>query len=294
MRKQIEIALRLARVRHWIKNSAVLVPLLFAGPARGWDVWHPCLLALSGFCLASSSVYAINDLMDRKADRFHPAKRTRPLAAGEIRVRWAWLTAGCLGTLALVLGWVASPGVFACLALYLILNLLYDVGLRRVPLIDVICVATGFVLRVLAGGFCLENGGPGGWLLSTTFFVCLCIALGKRANELAVLPPEDRTRHRATLSVYKLSVVRALLWVTATVAALAFFAEVWVMSTGDPSAPGRPWLLTALVPVVVFGLVRFYRLSLKGTYPDQLSMALQDRLLQLTGALWLALTVLAG
>ena len=146
----------LARPHHWVKNAFVLAPLLFSGLFVEWPAVRSALLAAAAFCLAASAVYAVNDVMDCEADRAHPIKRQRPVAAGRIFPGQALVFAAVLGALALTIAAVVSPLVAALVAAYLGLNLAYSWRLKRVVILDVFTIAAFFVLRLLAGAAAVE------------------------------------------------------------------------------------------------------------------------------------------
>jgi 4-hydroxybenzoate polyprenyltransferase len=178
------VYLRLMRPKQWTKNLFVLSAVVFSGKWTDPTTVLTAVLAMVAFVLASGAVYAINDASDAAADRHHPQKRLRPVAAGQIgvsqaRVFAAVLTLAGLG-LAVALGWPT----FLVTAAYLLLNLGYSIHLKHLPLIDVLVISGGFLLRVTAGcvAICVE---PSVWLLLCTAFLSLFIALVKRRQELA-------------------------------------------------------------------------------------------------------------
>ena len=176
--------LRLMRPRQWIKNGFVMAPVLFAGAFLDGTALARAFLATAAFCLAASLVYVANDLVDLESDRLHPDKRhTRPLAEGSATVRGARLLFALLA-LALVVAVAFIPTVGGPLAAYVALNLAYTLRLKRVPVVDLFCVASGFVLRVAAGALAVRVP-LSGWMLITTLCLALYLAAVKRRQELA-------------------------------------------------------------------------------------------------------------
>ncbi len=189
--------LRLARPLDWLKNGFVLVGLLFA------EAWSDCAMVLAvavttiAFCLAASAVYALNDATDARADGAHQRKRLRPVASGAIAAEQARRFAAGLGILAI--GLAANAGWRAALAVaaYLLLNAAYSFGLKRVAFLDVLAIASGFMLRVLAGTWGVGIP-PSGWLLANAAALTLFLGLAKRRAEM-VSPDDSAATRRALL-----------------------------------------------------------------------------------------------
>ena len=141
-----------ARPRQWIKNLLVLAVPAAAGALDEPGVIGATAIAFAAFCLASAGTYLLNDVADRAADRLHPVKRFRPVAAGEVSAAAATATAAVLLAGACLLGWLADPGLAAVVAAYLVLTTAYSRGLKHVAIFDIAAVASGFFLRAVAGG----------------------------------------------------------------------------------------------------------------------------------------------
>jgi 4-hydroxybenzoate polyprenyltransferase len=244
--------LKSARPHQWVKNIFVAAPLVFA--RRIDDV--PALLhsgiAVAGFCLFSSTVYLINDLVDLDKDRAHPLKRLRPIAAGALSVRSAKLAALALGlgglALTLTLGLLPAGIGIA----YLVLNLAYSFQLKHVPFVDVASIAAGFLLRVLAGAAAIPVE-PSGWLLVCTLLLAAFLGFGKRAHELRTSANRGGDT-RKVLDRYNPRVLRVLIHVLAVLTILAY--AVYTQSHHAHSFFGTRRLLLT-VPFVVFGVYRF-------------------------------------
>ncbi len=191
---------RLARPQQWVKNSFVLVGLIFG---HGWNdpvLVHAALLATAAFCLASSAVYAFNDAIDVENDRRHPRKRLRPVAAGRVGPGAAHVVAGLLAATGLIVAELAGRPVLWTVAAYLCLNLAYTKALKLVPIVDVFCIAAGFMLRLLAGTSAIGIEASS-WLLACGFFLTLFLGFAKRKAELDLLDA-GAADHRAALSRY--------------------------------------------------------------------------------------------
>ena len=284
--------LRALRPRQWVKNLLVFLPLLFAvglvwSPDELGALWgHAGRLAalLGAFCAAASAVYLLNDLADRKADRTHPVKRRRPVASGRVSVGLAAgagivLAAGALAIMYL-LGWA----LLAVGVIYLSINAGYSAGLKRMALVDVLLVASGYVLRAVAGAVAV-GAAPSPWLYAVTAAGALFIVIGRRYAE-ARLSDGDGLEQRATLRHYGPPLGGQLLTLAAT-AALVCYTLYTVEADNLPDNDAM--LLTA--PMVIFGLFRYLYLlnhSKDAESPELLMM--RDVPLVASIVVWLVVT----
>ena len=270
------------RPRQWVKNLLVFLPLLFAVDL----VWSPedlstlrphvvaLLILFAGFCALSSAVYIINDLADRPADRQHPVKRNRPIASGAVTPVWAVAGAALLILMAvgIMVGLerlVSSLlGVWVVGAIYLAINVAYSMRLKRIALVDVVLVATGYVLRAAAGAIAV-GAAPSPWLYAVTASGALFIVIGRRYAE-ARLSGEDSGAQRTTLLHYGPPLGGQLLTLSAT-AALVSYALYTVEA---PNLPVNHTMLLT-VPLVILGLFRYLYLlnhSVDAESPELLIM----------------------
>jgi 4-hydroxybenzoate polyprenyltransferase len=175
--------LKSARPHQWVKNIFVAAPLVFARRIDDVTALVHTSVAVAGFCLISSSVYLLNDLVDVEKDRAHPLKRLRPIASGALSVRSAKIAALVLavGGLLLTLSLGVLPAAIA--AAYMVQNLAYSFRLKHVPFVDVASIAAGFLLRVLAGAAAIPVE-PSIWLLTCTLLLASFLGFGKRTHEL--------------------------------------------------------------------------------------------------------------
>jgi len=240
---QLSGLLKLLRLRQWIKNAFVLAPLVFTGLFSHQDALIQSLVAAALFCVASSAVYIVNDLLDIERDRRHPVKfQTRPLASGAVSVPAAVaLLAVMYGVL--VWGWFFQPTVIAVICGYLALNLAYSFWLKHQPVLDIFSIAFGFVLRVHAGAQALAVP-VSSWMFVTTLCLALYLAAIKRRQELS----QGGSEGREVLQRYTVALVDRYGEMAAT-GALVFYS-MFVMST-QPA-------LVITVPVVLFGLFRYW------------------------------------
>jgi len=176
--------LRTLRPHQWVKNVFVAAPLVFAQKLGQPAEVIRAGLAVLAFCALSGAVYAFNDVRDVEADRRHPTKRTRPIAAGELSERAALVCSAVLALGALAGCWLISGKLAAVAAVYLAQNVAYTLRLKQIAFVDVALIACGFLLRVLAGAFAIAVPASG-WLLLCTALLALLLGFGKRAHELA-------------------------------------------------------------------------------------------------------------
>jgi 4-hydroxybenzoate polyprenyltransferase len=249
---------RLLRIGQWPKNMFVFAGVMFGSQyADGHLALATCRVFVA-FCLASSAVYILNDYHDRDADRRHPIKRLRPLASGEIAPARALAIAGGLLALALACAGTAAARAQGLLLAYLAVNVAYSWHLKRVVVIDVMCIASGFMLRLLAGTWAIGIP-PSGWLLVTGMFLTLFIAFAKRRAEWAIQGGQGETR--AVLLDYTEGLLDTYLAITAAGTAICY-----ALYTVDPQTISlhRTDRLVATVPVVVFWLLRYLFLLHRG------------------------------
>ena len=276
--------IELLRPRQWIKNAFVLVGLIFGHAYLEPAMVGAALSATAAFCLASGAVYALNDARDAAQDRDHPDKRDRPVARGavlpgEALALFALCAAAAL-SLAAWTGWLAA----AIVAAYLALNTAYTLGLKTVPVLDVVAIAAGFMLRLLAGtlGIGIE---PSKWLLACGFLLTLFLGFAKRRAEIARLA-EDAGRHRAVLEAYSSGFLdkAVVLCAAGMVAVYAWYT----MAAETAQLHGTGGLVLTL-PWVLLGTVRYlYRLRLRGGGGDPSEELLRDPWLAAAVAGWLA------
>ncbi|MDX9994968.1 MAG: decaprenyl-phosphate phosphoribosyltransferase [Rhodocyclaceae bacterium] len=286
--------IRLLRPHQWLKNGFVFVGLLFGHAWRDPDTVALALSAFIAFCLLSSTVYVVNDLVDREQDRQHPDKRHRPLASGAVGVPAALaLAAACLiGGLGLAfgafdrLGLPASQAPWVFLA-YLLLNAGYSAGLKHVVVLDVFIIAAGFMLRLLAGT--LGTGiQPSHWLLLCGLMLTLFLGFAKRRAELNALMAESGS-HRRVLDDYTAPMLDQFITLAAGATVIAY--SLYTVSEETIAQHGTRWLI-ATVPCVIYGLLRYlYRLHKAGGGGDPARELLADPHLLGVFALWLGLVL---
>lgn len=280
----------LLRPSQWIKNVSVLVALPFAllQPNAGARA-AVMLIAAAAFCLASSAIYAVNDVIDRAEDLAHPMKKLRPVARGAIPPGAALCFAVFLAAAASACGLLThSSGLIVMLWCYLVLMLFYSAVLKHQPILDVIVIATGFVLRAVAGAISAHVFiSP--WLIACTFTLCLFLGFGKRRSEIyAINDKDDAALHRSTLPHYSADLLNQLLSTSAGVALITFmlYAMDKTVRPGQPDLINKEPLLYTL-PLVAYGLFRYAMLIESGKVQGPTDIILKDRTLLVIILLWL-------
>ena len=244
--------LRLLRPYQWVKNGFVFVGFLFARAWHDPSLTLSVVLAALAFSLVSSSVYILNDLVDRDRDRAHPRKRNRPLAAGTVPPGLAVAVMIAVGIAGLVLGAWISSSVLGLLLIYAAQNVLYTFGLRQVAILDVFAIASGFMLRVLVGTVGVDIP-PSKWLLLCAIMLALFLGFAKRRAEL-LRAGDAPDLPRCSLQHYRAETLDAFISVTAA-ATLVTYAMYTVDAKTVQSHQTEALIYT--VPVVTYGLFRY-------------------------------------
>jgi 4-hydroxybenzoate polyprenyltransferase len=266
-----------------VKNLACLAGLIFSGQLFLFHSQVQALLGFLAFCFASSSVYILNDFLDREKDRLNPRTANRPLASGSLPL---WLAGGAfVGLLSAACGLSLYLGAacFAILLMYSAMNVLYSVRVKQIVIADVICIALGFVLRVLLGVSAV-GVRPTPWIVLCMFFLALFLGFAKRKSELSNVGA-DPGRARSVLTKYEASYLDTLLTMSSTMAILCY-ATFTVASNKNPS------LVVTTVPVVycVYRYMLQVIIHSKGESPDRL--LLSDKRLWLGIICWISTYVM--
>lgn len=275
------------RPRQWSKNLLLFAGLLFAEKLGDVSrVWLN-ILAFVSFCLISGAVYIYNDLQDVEQDRLHPQKRLRPIASGALPIpAAAWFMAGA-ALVGLSLAFWIRP-MFGWLAvLYVVLSLGYSLGGKQVVILDVFLIASGFVLRALAGAVAIDVS-ISGWLLVCTTLLSLFLGFCKRRHELTLLG-EEAPNHRVTLGEYSIGLLDQFIAIVSS-ATIITYALYTIQSATAAQHEG----LKYTIPIVMYGIFRYlylvHRKDLGGA-PEQ--VLLEDRWVQATILVWTVVAVWA-
>ncbi len=275
------------RPRQWVKNVLVLAAPLAAlgGPVRYHyhdvlDKAYPALGAFVAFCLAASSIYLINDVRDVEADREHPTKRFRPIAAGVVPEWLAYTMAAVLGIASLVIGWWITPNLALVMAVYLVMQLGYCYGLKHQAVMDICIVSSAYLLRAIAGGAATDIRLTQ-WFLLVMAFGSLFMVAGKRYAELQ-LAERTGAKIRKALENYTSTYLRFVWTLSAT--ALVVCYGLWAF---DREHGAAGWFVVSMVPFTI-AILRYAVDVDGGLAGEPEDIALRDRVLQLLAVTWIA------
>jgi decaprenyl-phosphate phosphoribosyltransferase len=280
--------IKLARPAHWIKNVFVLMPVVFGMKLAVPAAWGKAAIATIAFCLASSFAYIINDIKDAESDRLHPHKKDRPIAAGRITVKTGLAEAFVLLVLSAAIAYSVSVPLLIMVGAYVLLQVCYSELFKRKVLLDVICIAIGFVLRAVAGAVAIDvEISP--WLFVCMFTLCMFLGFCKRYNEVVTLGDVTvAANHRPTLLQYTPDLLTHLITISAGIAVVGFL--LYSLNERTVENFGTDYFVYTL-PVVVYAIFRFAMLSMKGVYSDPTDLILHDKAFQITVVIWLAMAM---
>jgi 4-hydroxybenzoate polyprenyltransferase len=270
------------RLRQWTKNIFIFAALVFDQKLLNAVAFGKTLLAFLLFCLLASSVYIINDIMDKEYDQNHPLKKKRPIASGKLSVNTAVIIALILLAISLVGAYFLSLGFLVICAVYFVLNLAYSKWLKHIPLIDVLVIAACFVLRVAAGVSVIEVQRFSPWLYVVMTLFALYLAFGKRRAEMSVLVNDSPQSHRKVLSGYSIDLIDQLITIVSATTIIAYSLYTF-------SAPNLPenHIMMLTIPFVLYGIFRYlFLIKMRNAGGEPEELLLKDRPLQATVLLW--------
>lgn len=279
--KQLTYILKTMRPRQWAKNVFIFAALVFDGQLSNPQSVLVTMIAFLLFCLASSLVYIVNDLVDIESDRQHPDKRNRPLPSGQLTIKNAVIAAVVLFLLVFPAAFVLSPAFGWIISSYFVLMVMYSLWLKHIPLIDVLVIAAGFVIRVTAGLVIIVTKRFSPWLFVATTFLALFIGLGKRRAEIQLLEAIAGT-HRKVLDGYSLELLDQLLTIVLSTTLMTYCLYTF---SAEITPGNHSMMLT--IPFVIYGLFRYlYLIRIKniGGAPEEI--VLTDRPMQAAVGLW--------
>lgn len=278
--------LKLLRPQQWVKNLFVFLPLFFGGRILDGVAWVSATQAFAAICFAASGIYCLNDIIDLPHDRNHPYKKLRPLASGAVSVRKAYsLMALCFvfSFVTLTIGsinWV----LLATVTIYLFLNICYCLWLKQMPIIDIICIAVGFVLRVVAGG--IASGiWISEWIVMMSFMLTLFLAASKRRYDI-ILKSKNNVTTRSNTNGYTIEFLNIAAGIIASVTIVCY-----IMYTISPDVTVRlqsNYLYTTSIFVIASILRYIQQLVIKPeSSSDPTHILLHDHFIQLNLFLWI-------
>ena len=285
---ELEYILISMRPPQWVKNALLFVGLIFSRQLFNVDLLFKVVLGFALFSLGASSIYLFNDIRDMGEDTRHPEKRGRPLPAGKLRIPTAYGASVLLAGTALIGSYLLEPTFFLILVIYLVVNTAYSITIKHVVILDVMCIAFGFVLRVLAGTT-LAQVRPSDWLLICTISLSLFLGFSKRRHELAVIGA-GAANHRKVLSDYSVGFLDQMIGIAAASAVISY--ALYTVA-GDTVARFGTRNLVFTIPFVLYGIFRYlYLIHHKRVGGNPTTAVLTDIPLLLNALLWFAAVML--
>lgn len=288
---------KIVRPLHWVKNLALFAALIFTGTFFIKSYFIKVLWAFVSFCLVTSATYIFNDIMDAKRDRLHPIKKERPIAKGTLPVPLALVVFILLAGSSLYISRLLHPLFFLLVLTYLTVQIVYSLGLKRLATIDILIIASGFVIRVYAGAVVI-NAHLSVWFLLCVISVALFLASGKRRAELNLIPETGGTRE--SLTRYKRELLNSYVtmfgnasWMSWSL--FTFFESppatlpIWLFLAEISKATTINKLLMITIPLVIFGIMRYQSLIFEDRSESPEKLLLTDISLLAAIGIWLAL-----
>jgi len=280
-RPALPVLVRACRPRQWVKNVLVLAAPAAAGIALQPRAALQMLVAVIAFCMAASGIYLVNDAIDVEADRAHATKRLRPVASGELSIRAAWAAALVLLPGALVISALLTWQLFAVVAIYAAVQLWYCLGMKHEPVIELASVASGFLLRAIAGGVATHIQ-LSQWFLIAAGFGSLFMAAGKRYAEISLVQ-DTGVPIRPVLERYTPTYLRFVWTMSAGVLVTTYALWAFAMHQATPNE----WSVVSIVPFVL-ALLRYSVDVDSGAAGEPEEIVLHDRMLMALGGIWAA------
>ncbi|MEE9573414.1 MAG: decaprenyl-phosphate phosphoribosyltransferase [Candidatus Neomarinimicrobiota bacterium] len=270
--------IKLMRVHHYIKNGVILLPLIFSMRLGDISLLTKTIIGVIAFCIISSAVYIINDIKDLESDRRHITKRNRPLASGEVSIKSAWVLASCLFVAAVFINIFASNyalNSWFYLFAYIAFNYGYSCGLKNVPIVDVMILASGFLLRVLYGS-AISGIDISSWLYLTVIALSFYLSLGKRRNELT--RQKTGQTSRKALQYYSYDFLDKIMYLCLTLA-ISFYS-LWSIDPLTIQRISSTYLLWT-VPLAIIIFMKYSLTIEGGSEGDPIEIIIKDRILLL-------------
>jgi 4-hydroxybenzoate polyprenyltransferase len=280
-------AVKLIRPKQWIKNLFVFAPLIFAKELFLAGPLLVTLQAFAAFCLTASAVYIINDIFDADADRAHPEKRHRPLAAGSITTAQALLLLVILIAADTILLRGMNKGFVTIIIAYFVMNLAYTLKLKEVFLLDVFIIAAGFMLRVLGGAYAIEVF-VSSWIVICSLFISLFLGFAKRRGELMAVRNAGAVPGRKVLQHYRVELIDQILTITAAGTVISY--AMYTVAPRTIEVFGTDKLIYTTV-FVIYGVFRYLHLIHTESTENPTSTISSDLPIIANSALWIAACV---
>lgn len=274
----------LLRVNQWVKNTFIFLPVFFGMKITQTNLLINDIYAFAGFSLIASAVYIFNDLFDIEADRLHPKKKNRPLAAGKITRKQAVITIAILLLTGILIFWLTlnQTMIWALVGFYLLQNILYTIKLKHITIVDIVIIALGFLIRIMIGGVATDTR-LSQWIILITFLLALFLALAKRRDDV-LLFEKTGNKMRKNIDGYNLDFLNVSMSIMSAVVIVAYI--MYATSPDIVSKMGHNIYLTSFF--VIIGIMRYLQITFVNEDSGSPSKILTtDRFLQLTIAGWL-------
>jgi 4-hydroxybenzoate polyprenyltransferase len=281
--------IQLLRPQQWCKNLFVFLPLFFSGKALSWPLEMQCIIAFAAFCFVSSSIYCFNDIHDVNADRSHPEKHKRPIASGAISISTGYIIMAVSFLLGIAIVFfmrhTTRNKVFIVLATYYLMNLAYTIKIKQWPIIDVVVIACGFLLRIIAGGFA-TGVTLSQWIVIMTFLLALFLGLAKRRDEVIVYE-NSGVKPRSNIGRYSKEFLNQALTIITSVTLVAYI--LYTLSDEVMARVHSPYLYGTAI-FVLMGLLRYLQLTIVDERSGSpTNILLHDRFIQICVLCWLTM-----
>lgn len=288
-------AIRVARPIHWVKNFALFAAIFLTGTLFEKGLLANVIISFISFSLATSATYIFNDIMDAKRDVLHPHKKNRPIASGKLPLNLAIFEMLILLFVSLVIAEALNHLFFVLLVFYLSMQVLYSLGLKNIHVIDILIIATGFILRVYAGALVID-AHLSVWFLLCVVSASLFLAAGKRRSEINLSNAEDG-RTRLSLSKYSRELLNSYVTMfgNATWMSWGLYTfyespraslDFWLLLAEVSKATTVNKLMMATIPLVIFGIMRYQVLIFEGKSEAPEKLFLSDKALIISISLW--------
>jgi len=292
--------IKITRPLHWIKNLSLFAAILFTGELYNPILFWKVFWAFIAFNFATSATYVFNDILDVKVDRLHPIKKNRPIASGKMSIPVAIALSLGLSLASLYLAVNLNSLFFFMVLSYLAIQILYSLGLKKVPIVDILIIAFGFIMRVYSGAFVID-AHLSVWFLLCVISVALFLASGKRRAELNVIQ-KTTVITRESLTKYDTELLNSFVTMFGSAAWLSwslfsFFESptastpLWLLLSEISKTTTINKLMMITIPIVIFGIMRYQSLIFRGKSEAPEKVLLTDKSLVISVLLWLGLVI---
>jgi len=276
------------RPKQWVKNLLVFAAPIAAGSIANTRIIGPAIIAFLSFTLVASGIYLLNDVIDVERDKSHPRKSARPIASGEVPIPLAIGTAVISTIIGLTIAFIfANTDLGIVVTIYLVMNIAYSTYLKHEPVIDILTVALGFLLRAIAGGVA-DHVPLSNWFVIVAAFSSLFVVIGKRYAETQLLG-DGASAHRASLGKYPLEFLNYARTLSSGVAITAYC--LWAFEKGASAPKGALWIESSIL-FFVAAILRYALLVDQGQGGAPEDVLMSDRLLQVIGAIWMIVLII--